>query len=150
MLKSVVPLAVILTALCGCALIVSSNAHLYPVAGPLSTQTPLPVFVLKLGPGLEIGVTLPSGEHLTGQRKYAVESIGLSGDPLALPAVWDEVFGSGYYVARVLGKQAWRAELSGDKGAALSVQYISDVHADGIVLNGVARDGIGNVFKIAY
>ena len=61
-----------------------------------------------------------------------------------MTAVWDRVYGVGFYTAKVLGHEAW-AVLIGDKGTVLNVQFINEGDHP---LTGVATDNRGNIFKL--
>ena len=130
------------------------RANLYLVQGPLSKQTPLPVFAARIkgfnGPGRDISVIYDGGEVLSGHWERmpgARDSKGKAGSPAAdnLSAEWDSVYGPGYYVARILGNSYDRAILTGNKGTVLTVEIYGP---EG--LRGVAKDNRDNIYKLVF
>ena len=129
---------------------------LYPVQGPLTSQTPPPVFVAKVkrpifggGSKITLSWTLADGEVLPG--KFAkVNATGMNaktpGGPDSYPPqpnlafAWDAVYGPGYFAAHILGKKIWQGVFTGDKGTVLQVELLEDLH-------GTAVDNKGNVYK---
>src|SRR5262245_17095879 len=88
----------------------TAGGHLYPIRGPLAAQSSAPVYHLKLTDGLHSGnvsVALDNGE--TGSAKWNLVPQDKSSNlpPVSqspdMPAVWDTVYGSGFYIAHVLG-----------------------------------------------
>jgi hypothetical protein len=150
-------------ALTGCMRI----AHLYPVQGPLAAQTPPPIYTAKLTGLLNSGslsTTLANGEQFSGQWQALSESAlakqsseGLE-PAFNLSAAWDAVYGQGSYTAHVLGAHLFaRATLTGTKGGTLQVEMFSQPVATADpkdvappAIKGVARDGQGNVYKVAF
>jgi hypothetical protein len=132
----------------------SASAHLYPVQGPLSTQTPMPTLDAKVSPGRHASVVMPDGEVCTGRWEY-VEPKKKKGDntakvetPSDLAAAWDAVYGPGYYVSHVLGEALYyRAVLTGNRGSTLKIETYTHSGDSGEV-RGVAIDGKGNTFKV--
>jgi len=154
-----VPLFLCLSTLSGCA-----TARFYPVQGPLSTQTPVPVYVAKFSGAFNSGnlsVVLANGEVCKG-RWATVPRPTTSTDAAAATAVpannlsaeWDTVYGTGFYVAHVLGARLYaRAPLTGNRGTALNVElYKSDQVENTTVgaIKGVAKDDKGNIYKVAF
>jgi hypothetical protein len=143
----------LLSALClmtGC----SATFRLYPIQGPLSTQTPLPVFPGKVTGVLNSGnvsFTLGGGEVCKGiwTRVVAASVTPSSGD---MSSVWDDVYGSGYYVSHVLGAKLYaRAGITGSLGTALTVEfYRPNPGSEQIRVFGVARDSKGNIYKLVF
>jgi hypothetical protein len=140
------------------------TARFYPVAGPLSAQTPVPVLVGKMTGALNSGdfsVTLGSGEVCKG--RWAVvhqptvpkgEAAAKQPDDNGMPAAWDSVYGPGFYVAHVLGaKLHAEAKLTGDRGNVLNVELYRppDEHPGSVPgsIKGVAKDTQGNIYKVA-
>ena len=92
--------------------------------------------------------------HATA-RLYPVQG------PLAdsdMAPLWDSVYGSGFYVAHVLGTRLYaRASLAGKTGDSLKVEFYRPegggnseaVPIQGSV-RGVAKDGKGNVYKVTF
>jgi hypothetical protein len=124
-------------------------ARLYPVQGPLSTQTPLPVFSGEISGVVNSGnlhFVLSDGEVCRGPWTRVV-----TGSAPADPA-WDAVYGSGYYVAHVLGA-SYRGEaaITGNRGTVLNVDFYRVVgNGNRIRFFGVAKDSKGNIYKIAF
>jgi hypothetical protein len=134
------PLLAVLLA--GC----TGTAFLYPVQGPLATQSPPPVIPLHAD-GFSLSLTLPNGETFKGKGSIVPHTQ----NPLnPLSAQWDLVYGSGYYLAHVLGTDAYRvATLTGDKGSSIRIEITSLTDRGGAVSQvGVAVDDKGDVFKI--
>jgi hypothetical protein len=142
----------------GCA-----EGRLYPVRGPFSTQSPLPVFTAKMGGGFHSGnmtVTLSSGERGTGRWQWgkpeapSAEKSGANPSPSeSLASVWDAVYGQNFYVSHVLGKLMARAEITGDRGTQLQMEMYRPVGEGGDVpvnFRGVARDNKGNIYKVVF
>jgi hypothetical protein len=101
-----------------------ATGRLYPVQGPLSTQTPPPVLVAKITGAFNSGnisVVLADGEVCKGRWATVTRPRVSSGAPLATAApaenmssIWDTVYGSGFYVAHVLGARLYaQAQLQG-------------------------------------
>jgi len=129
------------------------GGRLYPVQGPLTSQTPPPVYVAKLTapPGLNFSVVLANGETFTGKMK------SIAGPPVnpaalktataippqpSLAFAWDTIYGHGYYLAHVLGIQLGQAVLTGNQGTVIQVEVAN--------ARGVAVDDKGNVYKIVW
>lgn len=139
------------------------NARLYPVQGPLSAQTPLPVLVAKITgavtPG-NISVVLSDGEVCKG--RWAVVhpvKVPKGANTATAPAtngmqsVWDTVYGSGFYVSHVLGTRYYaQAVASGDRGTVLNVEmYRPGGEPEGkrvSAIKGVAKDNKDNIYKL--
>jgi hypothetical protein len=158
-----------------CASVAAFAQKLYPVQGPLTAQTPAPVYSAKLKrPMFGFGShatssgsiiwTLANGEKVQGalMNKSVVASSPDSktpGDTSSYPPepnlafAWDAVYGQGFYVANVLGKKIWQEVLTGQQGTVLQVEtyngdYVS-VTGDSRT-HGVAVDNKGNVYKLVY
>jgi hypothetical protein len=141
-------LSVLTTALLGGCVVVPG--HLYPVAGPLSTQTPLPIFDITLNrlQSQAIVATLQNGEVCTGPQSQILQS-----DPSAnqMSAQWDLVYGQGFFQANVLGNMyLYRANLTGASGTTLNVEFYLHAHnpPDMGTAKGIAQDNRGNVYKL--
>ncbi|HKF52016.1 MAG TPA: hypothetical protein VKB26_06865 [Candidatus Acidoferrales bacterium] len=155
---------VVLAIICTCVLAESRPAFaqkLYPVKGPLAQQTPQPVFsghirrpVFSSAPLFLLlkSWTVANGEVLEGKPKKMKATSANTQAPspgsIDLPEpnlawAWDAVYGDGYFVARILGKEFGQGVFRGSKGTVLQVE--SD---DG--RNGVAVDNKGNVYKMVW
>ena len=110
-----------LSLLAGCI----ASFRLYPIKGPLSAQTPLPVF---------------SGK---------VTGVLNSGD---MASVWDLVYGPGYFIAHVLGARLYaQAAITGSRGTALNVEfYRPNPGGEQIRIFGVAKDSKDGVYKMVF
>jgi hypothetical protein len=130
---------------------------LYPVQGPLASQTPPPVFSGQIRrpmfggalPTLLKSWTVANGEVLNG-KCATVKASSLNtktpGTPDSYPPqpnvafAWDAVYGQGYFADHVLGKKIWQGIFAGDQGTVLQVEILDGLH-------GVAVDNKGNVYK---
>ena len=151
---------VCLAVLSGC----TATARFYPVQGPLATQTPVPVYVAKFSGAFNSGnlsVILANGEVCKG-RWATVPRPATSTDAATataapannLSAEWDTVYGTGFYVAHVLGARLYaRAVLTGNRGTTLNVElYKPDLveNTAPAAIKGVAKDDKGNIYKVAF
>jgi len=127
--------------LAGCV----ATAYLHPVQGPLATQSPAPVVTLHVV-GYSLSLTLPDGETFSGKGARVPRTQNPT-DPLS--AQWDLVYGSGYYVANVLGSVSYSiATLAGSKGSTVRIETTT-VASGGLQSQvGVALDDKGDVFKL--
>ena len=131
------------------ACVIMVPGHLYPVQGPLTRAKPPPVYSLTLNGIYDSGTmsaTLPDGEKCTGHWSAIAPE-----DPKArlMSVAWDGVYGSGFFVAHVLGSPVFAsAILEGDRGTALNVQFYDPKPGKMTAVVGVATDGSGNVFKL--
>lgn len=153
-------LLLIVSTLSGC----SATARLYPVQGPLSAQTPLPVYLAKLTGALNSGsisAVLNDGEIGKGRwhvihRVIPPKGADAATDPTAfnMSAEWDFVYGPGFYVSHVLGaRQYARAVVTGNKGTVLNVEMYKPNNEENntpSAIKGVAKDNNNNVFKLAF
>lgn len=139
------------------------SGRLYPIQGPLVSNTPVPVFAAKVIGGIgsaSISFVLSDGEKCKGPLKMAQTPPIASGsatnqEPAAtgLATEWDVIYGQGYYVSHVLGSKAFaRAEASGDRGTILEVEMYQ---SEGALFSGtkesvkgVAKDNKGNIYKL--
>jgi len=132
---------------------------LYPVQGPMAAQTPQPVLVgqtsfrvVSTGPLFHLlkSWTFPDGEVLKGKAtKVKATSVNT---PAAVPAnppqpnlafAWDAVYGQGFFVAHILGKDFWQAVFKGSQGTVLQVETLNGQR-------GVAVDNKGNTYKMVW
>ncbi len=124
--------------------------YFYPVKGPV------PVIKGTYTGGMPpvIRLQLPDGEHCTGDWSQ-VKPETLLGNPIGTPApgslsaAWDAIYGSGFYLARVLGSaRHGQVLLKGDRGTTLSFEAYWDTIKDS-PMQGVALDSRGNLYKVA-
>lgn len=155
---SLILLIVSASALSAC----TRTARLYPVQGPVSAQSPTPVFFAKItgvSYPLGISIVLGGGELCKGRwnqvapaqpAKGATASVQVTAGDMS--SVWDSVYGPGYYVAHVLGTYYYYESVaSGDRGTVMNVElYLDDSESHGKYssLKGVARDNKGNIYKL--
>jgi hypothetical protein len=131
-----------------------NKMRFYPVKDSVA-QTPSPAFIARMKGGSnsgEISVVLPDGETCKGPWTRVAREPHASGAPPAtaegMPAVWDSVYGQGFYVAHVLGKYIHgTAVVTGDRGTVLNVEFVNGEEADPGV-RGVAKDNKANVYKV--
>lgn len=129
-----------------------------PVQGPLAAHVPVPTYPATMT-GLTSGtisVTLENGEVCTGPWAFvstdgsAPRTPAPGAQPTSdLRADWDAVYGTGYFVAHVLGNRLYaRATLSGNRGSVVRAEFSNERQERGQT-KGVARDANGNVFKVS-
>jgi hypothetical protein len=124
------------------ALLVSGcvAGHLYPVQGPLSAQTPPPIYRVRMDNLDIVSVTLGSGDVCRGMWSNLPKEDPTSRD---LSVEWDLVYGKGFFLANVFGNIGLaRAMLTCTKDTTVNVEFTSD--------KGVAKDSNGNVFKLTF
>lgn len=140
----------------------SIRGKLYPVQGPLAAQTPVPVFTAKAS-GMfnsgNISVVLADGEVCKGRwhEGQTIPSPTLSSahssPPASLSSEWDTVYGSGFYVAHVLGSKLFaHGEAYGNRGTTLYMEMYRADPGGGSppVIRGVAKDNKGNIYKMVF
>jgi hypothetical protein len=133
----------------------TATGHLYPIRGPLSTQTPIPVYNLKMKDALksgEVSVALDSGE--TGKSRWILVPQDKS-HIAAMPEVWDTVYGSGFYIANVLGNRLYaQSTVTTNRSTILNIEfYKPDAHAQSPevgAIKGVAKDNKDNIYKLTF
>jgi hypothetical protein len=145
----------------GCA-----SARMYPVRGPLASESPQAVYPAKITGLLysgDIKVTVAIGElckgHWTlvkgGNSADATPSGATEDSSVAegMPAAWDTVYGQGYYVGHVLGQRLYaHAMVTGNHGTILNVEFYRLNNATNVPsdFHGVAKDNRGDIFKLAF
>ena len=149
-MKTTVLLAPIFLTLGGCAVMVPG--HLYPVQGPLSKETTPPNYTATLN-----GSVLPSGTitvHIAPRVTCPGDWKAISqDDPTArqMSVEWDEVYGSGYFVANVLGKRTFaRSVLTCTNAEKLNLEFLVVEPGNPSSTIGVVSDGTGNIFKLSF
>jgi len=139
----------------------SFGQKLYPVQGPLTSQTPLPVFsghlrhsIVSFGPLFLLlkSWTVANGEVLQG-KITSVKASSVNTPPLGggarnppqpnLAFAWDAVYGEGFFVAHILGNKFGQGVFTGSQGTILQVESL-----DG--QTGVAVDNKGNIYKMVW
>ena len=141
------------TALAGCSL----TATLYPITGPMSKQSPVPVLHAQVNGVLSrtgtIVIKMPSGENCKG--KWSVvspmmvsSSSGSASASQSMSAAWTTVWGSGYTVGNVPGVNTGEAVVTGDRGTVIQVEFhVGSGTHHGV---GVAKDNHGNIYKVLF
>lgn len=144
----------------------SRTVHLYPVQGPLSAQLPVPVIAARMTgeftPG-NLSAVLSDGELCKGRFKEVPRvPVSQPTNPVNqltesdVSSMWDAVYGSGFYVAHVLGARYYaRALVSGNRGSMLHVEiYRPENVEEGsrllAAIKGVVRDSKGNIYKVVF
>ena len=129
-------------------------ARLYPVSGPFAASVPVPVVEVRLTVNLNntsgrIALQLPDGENCQGTWTWTDHREVTGGNTASnaltrpdMPAVWDQVFGPQTYSSRILGIISERADLSGDRGTALHLEWEGR--------QGVGKDNKGNIYKLIF
>jgi len=128
------------------------SGHLYPVQGPLADLTPPPVYNAKLSGALNSGnltITLPNGEVCHG-RWSVMRGSDLGQNQADMAGAWDAVYGAGFYRANVLGARLHvQSVVASDKGLTLHVELYRKNQPEAIMdIKGVARDDLGNIYKV--
>ena len=149
-MKTTVLLAPLFLMLGGCAVMVPG--HLYPVQGPLSKEPTPPIYTATLNgsflPSGTITVHIASGVTCPGDWKVVSPA-----DPTArqMSVEWDEVYGSGYFVANVLGKSTFaRSVLTCTNAEKLNLEFLVVEPGNPSSIVGVVNDGTGNIFKLSF
>jgi hypothetical protein len=153
-----------LSLLCVSTMTACATARFYPVQGPLSTRTPPPVYVAKFSGAFSSGdlsVVLDGGEVCKGHWAQVARpntaqaaTTAAAAAPDNLSAEWDTVYGTGFYVANVLGTRLYaRAVLTGNRGTILRVELYKPDRVENTTIGaikGVAKDDKGNIYKVAF
>ena len=143
-----------------------ATARFYPVQGPLAEQTPPPVYVGKISGAFYSGnmtVTGKQGEVFRGRWEAVRQPAKSTDAPKIAPsdtemsALWDSIYGDGFYVANVLGTRLYgRGSLKTSNGDTLKVEFYrpekatNDANAIRGTIKGVGKDDKGNVYKITF
>ena len=149
-MKIAILLATVFAMLGGCAVMVPG--HLYPVQGPLSKESTPPIYDATLNgsflPSGSITVHIAPGISCPGDWKAVSPD-----DPTArrMSVEWDEVYGSGYFVANVLGKRTFaRSVLTCTNAEKLNLEFLVVQPGNPSTTVGVVDDGMGNKFKLSF
>ena len=136
------------------ACVVGAPGHMYPVAGPLAAQTPVPIYKVSLtiiGPiSGTLSATVQNGEACQGSLERIRPDAGASSN---MRADWDRVYGQGFFDAQLLGNARARATLTGATGQCLSIELFNPRLDHGGAVGdivGIARDDSGNVYKVTF
>lgn len=131
---------------CGC-FPVSAPFHLYPINSPNSSQ-PIPCLLrLRFGwQTMTITATLPNGGVFSGSFPT-----NITPPDRALATYWDQVFGSGYFNAKVLGSpKHFRTSLKNNLGDELLLEMHAIPGDATGGMEGVAVDGKKGIYKAGY
>lgn len=132
---------------------------LYPVSGPLSKVSPLPVVKMKIegvtGNSGPVSLTLPSGEFCKGRWSVTAPRMGgvVSTSASArvssgLETAFVEMNGTSYVSVAKPGVNKGQAVLVGEKGAIIECAFlVGSGTASGY---GTAVDNRGNVYKVLF
>ena len=129
----------------------SMKTRLYPVQGPLSAQTPVPVLMGKITGKIRaetISVVLNDGEVCKGHWIFVNDVQAPKGSNLVtapttdLSGAWDSIYGPNYYTSHIVGAKYYaQAVAPGNRGSILNVEL------NGFD-KGVAKDNKGNIYKL--
>lgn len=149
-MKTAIPLIAMLATLGGCAIMVPG--HLYPVQGPLSKESSPPVYSVSVNgsflPSGSLSVHMAQGVTCSGAWKTVSQN---DSSAQQMSAEWDEVYGSGYFVANVLGKRTFaRSAPTCTDSEHLSLEFLIVQPGNPSSTVGVVKDGAGNVFKLTF
>lgn len=154
---SILPLVATTTLMTGCVSLTVPGGF-SPIQGPLAQQNPLPQYSAKMSGLLSgtITVILATGEICQGQWAFVPTTPSGTGstktstlEPVNMAADWDVVYGSGYYLAHVVGDKLYaRATLTGNMGTIMHVELSNETNTRGNT-KGVAVDNHTNVFKVS-
>jgi hypothetical protein len=149
--KKLGPIVLAMFIMSGCSL----PLRLYPVQGPLSKHTPVPILNGTLTGNFSgtMKVVLPDGEICEGEWTASTTPPGSGSaiQPVHMAPVWDTIYGQGFYTAHILGEKVAQGTLRGNKGTTLSVEIKPHLDSqDGLKnIQGVAQDNVKNIYKIA-
>jgi hypothetical protein len=139
----------------------SSHAQqLDPVKGPMALQAPGPFYegtrgggtysyVIKSDFGRVKAFSYADGETLKGKSDWTTApaadatASATDGSQPDTAAVWDLIYGQGYYAAHIAGNKILQGTFTGDKGTVLQVQSLDNFVA-------VGADNHGNLYKIVW
>jgi hypothetical protein len=129
----------------------------------LASLNPPPVYIIDFGTVIGkssnpnsgvLSLALANGELFKGKWANQKESFvnnEIPGTAASFPPqpnlafAWDAVFGNGYYLAHILGRDTGKAILTGSQGTVLQLDFRFN---HGLAF-GVAIDNKGNVYKVA-
>jgi hypothetical protein len=145
--RTTILLATVFLGLGACVMMMPG--HLYPVQGPLSKETAPPIYTATMNGGAALSgpITVHMAAGITCSGDFKAVS---PDDPTArrMSVEWDVVYGSGYFVANVLGKRGFaRSALTCTNGENLSVEFVKPGNPPNV---GVVSDGTGNIFKLSF
>jgi len=97
------------------------------------------------------------GEVCRG-RWSLVQQTGANYAPSDIAPLWDQVYGSGHYLAHVVGTRFYgKAEAKGNRGNTLDMEFYQsattetpNVKANSVSIIGIAKDNNNNVSKLTF
>ncbi len=107
------------------------NTRFYPVQGPLSAQTPVPVLMGKITGKVKpetVSVVLGDGEVCKGRWVFVNDVPSKGPNSVVAPntdlsAAWDSIYGPNYYTSHIMGERYYaQAVASGNRGTILNVE----------------------------
>ncbi|MGA2633467.1 MAG: hypothetical protein ABSF16_04470 [Terracidiphilus sp.] len=127
---------------------------LYPVQGPLTAQSPPPIFTARFtgGNSGKLSMVRANGELLTGKWSRVTAAFVNNKTPGTadsyppqpnLAFAWDAIYGQGYFLANVLGVEIGAATGTGNQGTVLQAEFFPGRF-------GVAIDNKGNIYKMVW
>jgi len=132
----------------------TGTGHLYPVQGPLASQTAPPIYSFRMSGAFNSGTvsaTLAGGQvyHGTWTLVSRQPQDGANQPAVDWRQVWDAVYGSGFYNANVLGAPLHvRSAMTDAQGTTLNVEfYRRNIPGQMTEIRGVAKDASGNIYK---
>ena len=164
--RKLFPVLVATSMMLGCA-----SARMYPVRGPLASESPQAVYPARITGLLysgDIKITVANGEVCRGHWTLvkggdSAEAAPADATPSSatedssvaegMPVDWDTVYGQGYYLAHVLGQRLYaHAMVTGNHGTILNVEFYRLNNATNVPsdFHGVAKDNRGDIFKLAF
>jgi len=122
----------------------------------MAAQAPPPLITIKFSGTTSGKFTMVEAHGESFQGKWTIVTPSFVDartpqDPAAylpqpnLAFAWDAVYGQGYFLAQVLGMQVKQVTATGDGGTVIQVECLRAG-----LLNGVAVDSKGNLFKVVY
>jgi hypothetical protein len=126
---------------------VSGSFHLYPMNASPRQAPVLCRFKIHFGwQTATVTATLPGGDRYSGS--FPLNS-GVPDRELA--SHWDEIFGTGYFNAKVLGSpRHFRTTLKNDSGEAMRLELHQIPGDNRGGMEGVAIDGSNRLYKAGY
>ena len=131
----------------------SAHIYLYPVSGGASKQRPLPIIsgtVSSAKPAV-ISLVLPTGQSCEGTWSRMTPADNAMIDTsqpseAVVAADWDRVYGKGYYLANVKGKERGISVVKDSKGSNIHLDFFYGKLTPSI--KGVAKDSNGNLYVV--
>ena len=153
-------LAALTVVLSGCSI----DGRFYPVQGALASQNPAPFYVARFTAHPPTSFTVSgviAGEPVKGTLVCTLPAPKNPPNvpvPAPMTSQWDAIYGAGAYTAHVLGSgQDARGVLTSASGTTYQVEIHTPISARSgdaavgvVIIQGVAQDNKGNLFKVAF